>query len=223
MGSHRFSDVPNTNTFHADITWLADMGITRGCNPPANTEFCPKDPVTREQMAAFMRRLADRTQGRIASNYAAWELPGGVVRKVVDIEISAPGSGGGLAITGYGTFIDDLEIALGVMWIERGGTSSCDTGELLSVAAWDTWASGSDTASSNTGLPVGTSRQHIKLCVEELTGIPYIVGGELTATWVPAGPSGGAFTGQRNQVLSLDTLRTAMQEAADRRLAVDDN
>ena len=54
----RFTDVPDTNVFHDDISWLADNGVTLGCNPPANTEFCPSDNVTREQMAAFMRRLA---------------------------------------------------------------------------------------------------------------------------------------------------------------------
>jgi hypothetical protein len=56
--SHSFNDVPSSNTFHADIAWLSDANVTRGCNPPTNTEFCPDDPVTREQMAAFMRRLA---------------------------------------------------------------------------------------------------------------------------------------------------------------------
>lgn len=54
---HRFFDVPSTHTFHDEITWLADSGVTRGCNPPANTEFCPDDPVTRGQMAAFMERF----------------------------------------------------------------------------------------------------------------------------------------------------------------------
>ena len=57
--SHSFNDVSDSNTFHADIAWLADAGVTRGCNPPANTEYCPKDYVTREQMAAFLHRLAD--------------------------------------------------------------------------------------------------------------------------------------------------------------------
>jgi hypothetical protein len=57
--SHSFSDVPDSNTFHEDIAWLKDSGVTLGCNPPANTLFCPKDNVTREQMAAFMRRLAE--------------------------------------------------------------------------------------------------------------------------------------------------------------------
>lgn len=56
--SHQFKDVPDSNTFHEDIAWLADHGITKGCNPPANDMFCPSDNVTREQMAAFMKRLA---------------------------------------------------------------------------------------------------------------------------------------------------------------------
>ncbi len=59
FAADRFTDVPDTNIFHDDITWLAEAGVTQGCNPPANDEFCPGDPVTRQQMAAFMRRLAD--------------------------------------------------------------------------------------------------------------------------------------------------------------------
>jgi hypothetical protein len=59
VASHSFTDVPDTNIFHADIDWLKDSGVTKGCNPPANTLFCPKDEVTREQMAAFMNRLAN--------------------------------------------------------------------------------------------------------------------------------------------------------------------
>jgi hypothetical protein len=57
--AHSFNDVPNSNTFHEDIAWLKDAGVTLGCNPPTNTLFCPKDNVTREQMSAFMRRLAE--------------------------------------------------------------------------------------------------------------------------------------------------------------------
>jgi hypothetical protein len=51
-----FVDVPPRSTFVRDIVWLASAGITRGCNPPANDRFCPKDRVTREQMAAFLHR-----------------------------------------------------------------------------------------------------------------------------------------------------------------------
>jgi hypothetical protein len=55
----QFEDVPAGSTFASDIGWLDRFGITKGCNPPDNTRFCPKDPVTREQMAAFMHRLSD--------------------------------------------------------------------------------------------------------------------------------------------------------------------
>ena len=46
----------NGHTFQAAIDWLAARGITKGCNPPANTMFCPNDFVTRGQMAAFLVR-----------------------------------------------------------------------------------------------------------------------------------------------------------------------
>jgi hypothetical protein len=52
----RFADVPPGSLFSTEIEWLADEGITKGCNPPANDMFCPNDPVTRGQMAAFLNR-----------------------------------------------------------------------------------------------------------------------------------------------------------------------
>ena len=58
IASHSFTDVPDSNTFHDDIAWLADAGVTKGCNPPSNTQYCPDDEVTRGQMAAFMKRFA---------------------------------------------------------------------------------------------------------------------------------------------------------------------
>jgi hypothetical protein len=61
FASHRFNDVPDGHTFHNAIDWMEDNDITVGCNPPANTEFCPDENVTRGQMAAFMKRLAENT------------------------------------------------------------------------------------------------------------------------------------------------------------------
>ncbi|MDJ0952764.1 MAG: S-layer homology domain-containing protein [Acidimicrobiia bacterium] len=56
-----FDDVPDTNIFSDHIEWLALEGITQGCNPPTNNEFCPKDKVSRGQMAAFLVRALDLT------------------------------------------------------------------------------------------------------------------------------------------------------------------
>jgi endoglucanase len=57
------------SVFQDDIEWLAATGITRGCNPPANDRFCPDQPVTRGQMAAFLRRALDQrlVTGAVAS------------------------------------------------------------------------------------------------------------------------------------------------------------
>ena len=46
----------NTSIFEPGINKVADARITLGCNPPANTNFCPTDNVTRGQMAAFIIR-----------------------------------------------------------------------------------------------------------------------------------------------------------------------
>ncbi len=46
----------NGNTHEAGIEAIAEAGITLGCNPPLNTRYCPRDTVTRGEMAAFLAR-----------------------------------------------------------------------------------------------------------------------------------------------------------------------
>jgi len=51
----QFTDIGDS--VHAgNINAIAAEGITRGCNPPDNSRFCPKNLVTREQMASFLTR-----------------------------------------------------------------------------------------------------------------------------------------------------------------------
>ncbi|GMA33219.1 DUF1349 domain-containing protein [Litorihabitans aurantiacus] len=55
-----FTDVAEDNLFFAEITWLAERGVTRGWVLPDGTrEFRPVTPVARDAMAAFLYRLAD--------------------------------------------------------------------------------------------------------------------------------------------------------------------
>ncbi len=49
----------NNSIFESAIDRLAASGITSGCNPPANTNFCPHANVTRGQMASFLSRALD--------------------------------------------------------------------------------------------------------------------------------------------------------------------
>jgi hypothetical protein len=58
----RFID-DDWSPFEADIEWIADGGVTKGCNPPANDRFCPEALVTRGQMAAFLVRALGLTDG----------------------------------------------------------------------------------------------------------------------------------------------------------------
>ena len=51
-----FFDDDDGSVFEANINSLASAGITLGCNPPDNDRFCPHQPVTRGQMAAFLVR-----------------------------------------------------------------------------------------------------------------------------------------------------------------------
>jgi hypothetical protein len=53
-----FDDVPDDGIFVEDINWMKTTGVAVGCNPPLNTEYCPTDFVRRDQMAAFLHRLA---------------------------------------------------------------------------------------------------------------------------------------------------------------------
>ena len=57
-----FVDVAHGSTFEADIGKLATAGITRGCDPPAYDRFCPEDPVSRAQVAAFLVRALGLTE-----------------------------------------------------------------------------------------------------------------------------------------------------------------
>ncbi len=71
IASDSFGDVPDSNTFHDDITAILERGITTGCG---GGNYCPSGTVTREQMAAFLNRIF-RAQGT-ATGYASVEANG---------------------------------------------------------------------------------------------------------------------------------------------------
>ena len=54
-GGDLFVDDDNS-VFESDIDRLGMAEVTRGCNPPTNDRFCPREYVTRAQMAAFLDR-----------------------------------------------------------------------------------------------------------------------------------------------------------------------
>ncbi|MGH8873962.1 MAG: S-layer homology domain-containing protein, partial [Acidimicrobiia bacterium] len=58
LAANTFID-DDDSVHEADIETIAAEGITKGCNPPDNDRYCPDDPDTRGQMAAFLRRALE--------------------------------------------------------------------------------------------------------------------------------------------------------------------
>ncbi|HSK22730.1 MAG TPA: S-layer homology domain-containing protein, partial [Egicoccus sp.] len=52
-----FDDVPAHTTHAGSVASVAEAGITQGCDTGEN-DYCPLDPVSRQQMATFLRRTA---------------------------------------------------------------------------------------------------------------------------------------------------------------------
>lgn len=64
LASHQFSDVPTSHPFHNDISAIAGAGITTGFS---DGTYRPSEPVTRQAMAAFLRRSGGRAALAIAT------------------------------------------------------------------------------------------------------------------------------------------------------------
>ena len=60
LASHNFSDVPDSVVYHDFVDFLAQNGITAGCG---GGQYCGDSPVTRGQMAIFLKRLAGLLSG----------------------------------------------------------------------------------------------------------------------------------------------------------------
>ena len=57
-GTDYFTD-DETSVFEANINQVRETGITQGCNPPANDQFCPTRELRRDEMASFLARALD--------------------------------------------------------------------------------------------------------------------------------------------------------------------
>lgn len=170
IAADRFTDVPNSNTFHDDITWLADQGVTRGCNPPQNTRFCPDDPVTREQMAAFMRRFAGSLQASSKPLLVGTE---GSSRLLSDdswvtldsVNVTVPAGGGALLLNGTAAFFLENDSDVGGLGIlEVTVDQGCSDSSAGVPAIWNTWSVGADSATVVGSLPVSRGTHTIRLC-----------------------------------------------------------
>jgi hypothetical protein len=157
VASDRFSDVPESNVFHDNIGWLAESGVTKGCNPPENTLYCPDRPVSRGELAAFLQRLstnrvvdAGSVDGFSGENLlstihgAVRETQGGTVN-LIELPVNAgvviqekriDAAEGNFALVTYGSVFYDPDVSgvgVVVMWLQVDD-STCDITEFASGA-----------------------------------------------------------------------------------------
>jgi len=208
LASHQFSDVPDSNPYHADIDALVDSGVTTGCG---GGKYCPSAFVTREQMAAFMNRLgalqagktpvvnADRVDSRHASDLTRFAyssedattlLPADGAEVVYGaVTITAPTSGFVL-ITASATVLNS------------GCTQSCDAFGRIRHVETDTYGQWTnDTIGTSFGamswtvvFPVTAGAHTFQTRLEEsvqANGPQYGYWGQMTAQFSPFDGTGG--------------------------------
>lgn len=86
--SHQFSDVSDANAFHDDIDAIGDAGIAAGFD---DGTFKPGNAVSRQAMAAFMRRSAPRVaQSNVVLDSGVSVADGAT--NIGDVRIQTPSS-----------------------------------------------------------------------------------------------------------------------------------
>jgi Peptidase family M23 len=83
----RFRD-DDGDVHEKNIDIIADWGITKGCNPPFNDDYCPYRLISRGEMAAFIARALDlKVQGDIPYTDVAGTLFEPAIRKIQEAGI----------------------------------------------------------------------------------------------------------------------------------------
>lgn len=166
IAADRITDVPSSHTFHDDISWLADRGITRGCNPPANDEYCPDDSVTRGQMAAFIRRFANTSEPRlVGSEGSGGALSENTWATLVSMRVDVPAEGGALLLTGTTILsIPDADDVGGVGLLQVTLDQECSDESDGSFALWETLSMGGDSPNAVGSFPVSQGSHEVRLC-----------------------------------------------------------
>jgi hypothetical protein len=102
LASHQYSDVPDSNPFHGDITAITNAGVTSGCG---GGKYCPDRNVTRAEMAAFMNRLgalaANKTPVVNADKLDGYQANGLVRAAYAGVSDSARVGSNGTVLTAY--------------------------------------------------------------------------------------------------------------------------
>ena len=190
-----FTDVPPSSTFYAAVEKLAAARITGGC---AVGKYCPKDGVTREQMAAFLTRTGGT--GEQGEGAAALSLDTGSV--LAQVTIKAGDLTGGTAyvqlIGTFGAFTDDADgqaypyKAVFVLAEANGPLLGNEHYVQIDQLAGDGFGDASGAVQVFIQVPTGVNKT-FQLVGGQLTGTDGLVAGygTIDALYVPFSAGGG--------------------------------
>jgi hypothetical protein len=207
--SHLYTDVPDSNPFHGDISAVQYSGITGGktCTPPGTPPtYCPGEAITREAMAAFVHRGF----GRVAfGGTGLFPLPtNGTQVNIATVTLNIGGVPGGFQFV-------MLDAAVGTSTSSAAGCP-CDTGYWIQavelgkttflhqninadVAPWfgaGTWGEEVGAVGAVFAVPTA-STQTFRVIAARPAGSTGTISAyaDLTAIVVPFGSSGGGTLG----------------------------
>jgi hypothetical protein len=202
---------------------MKDSNITVGCNPPANTRYCPDDNVTRGQMAAFMKRLAESRvvdaatasraatasnaealggespaayQGLLASNVIFETLPPADTPTAVGgiADFEVPVSGGVLFAQADFTMESTFSGDVAVVWLEFNRNGLCSSPALPQSGAVHVFDTDIFATLGVSALArVNTGRHRADLCALTNGDVSFVLG-TVTLSWVEGGEPGVAGT-----------------------------
>ena len=94
LATHIFPDVPDGTTHALPIERIAKAGITAGCGGTVN--YCPSDPVARDQMATFLNRSLGRVAMGEQGTFNTLSVGAGVdssnAYNIGEVTITVPGA-----------------------------------------------------------------------------------------------------------------------------------
>lgn len=197
FASHLFTDVPTSNTFHANIANVATAGLTTGCSA---TTYCPTDAVTRGQMAAFL----NRGLGRVSEVEFALPVTGTDDATVGSVTIT-PGIGAA-AVSGAKQFVFvDVAATLlvtnasgcpCVVGLQIDGVDGFITAVTIPGTGYFPISTSGVMAVTTSGPVTITATTYIALAVGGGTpSTAYTAYGSMTALMVPFGSTGSSVAG----------------------------
>jgi hypothetical protein len=160
--AERFID-DNGNPHEANIGFIADKGITRGCNPPTVDRFCPGANVTRAEMAAFLLAALERAPAATYSGTFS-DVPAGLWYTPYVEALAALGITTGL---GDGTYGPNLVVSRAEMavFLSRSFGLPLETGgSFFTDVSPDQWYAAAVEAIRSAGITTGCSTSPARYC-----------------------------------------------------------